>query len=84
MSWGMCVQRNWRGYDLRLHPTMMEDGFQWEPELALIDDWLEDHNGLPPVNVIEIHPTRVLLLMRDNVGTIILNKTADGLRAEEP
>jgi hypothetical protein len=77
-------RRYWRGYDVRLHPKMVDDGFKWESELAMLDTWLEEHAALPPVNFIEIHPRRVLLVMRGLFETIVLAKTADGLKQEDP
>jgi len=81
---GICVLKYWRGYDLRLHPHMDEDGFRWEPELSRIDDWLEEHNDMPPIDFIEIHPRRVLLVMKGLNGTILLYKTPEGFQLEEP
>jgi hypothetical protein len=83
MSYGsQCLQRYWRGYDVRIHPAMHSDGFHWEPELAMVDTWLDEHANLPAIDWVEIHARYVLLVMRGLIGTIVLIKTHKGLVEE--
>lgn len=79
----MCIQKFWRGYDVRLHPDLADDGFCWESELAQLDGWLAAHPKTIPLDFIEVRPCCVLLVTKGQARTILLRKTPDGLKQEE-
>ena len=72
---GQGLIRLWRGYNVKIFRE--DDGFQWEPEIAMLENWLDEHTNLPPMERIEIHDTCVLLVLHTQV--VFLERTSAGL-----
>ena len=80
-----CIIKHWRGYDVRLHPWLQDNDFDWEPELAVLDTWIEKlDRPLPPVERFEIHPSRMVVVFVQMLPVLLLKRTEDGLVPEEP